>query len=185
MLVRPDGPMIALLAARRPSPLLPAPAWRAARDRLTNGRLAAGSLLVLAAVLTKPTAVVHAAPLVLGWLLVDRRSFLRLVLLLCALGLLSLGLLQLATAGGFLWLQRVWLDARHDGGADAGDPVHSLGRLWPFAAFAALAGALAFRATRRARPLLTDGAWLLVLGGAVVVPRCCPSTALPGTTWSP
>ncbi|MFI4943332.1 MAG: glycosyltransferase family 39 protein [Burkholderiales bacterium] len=168
MLVRPDGPMIALwlLAA---IPLLPA-RLEGGGDRLTHGRLAAGSLLVLAAVLTKPTAVVHAAPIVLGWLLVDRRSFLRLVLLLGALGLLSLGLLQLATAGGFLWLQRVWSTHGTMAGLMQVILVHSLGRMWPFAAFAALSGALAFRATRRAGPLFTDGAWLLVLGAAVVVP---------------
>jgi hypothetical protein len=168
MLVRPDGPMIALWLFAAVA-LLPASLSRGG-DRLGPGRLAAGGLLILAAVLTKPTAFVHAAPLVAGWMLVDRRSFVRLFLLLCALGLLSFGLLQLATAGGFLWLQRVWSTHGTQDGLMQVILAHSAGRLWPFAGFAVLAGGLALRATGRARPLLTDGAWLLVLGAAVVVP---------------
>jgi 4-amino-4-deoxy-L-arabinose transferase-like glycosyltransferase len=168
MLVRPDGPALALwlLAAVA---LLPARLERGA-DRLDKGRLAVGGALVLAAALTKPTAVVHAAPLVLGWLLVERRSALRLTLLLAALGLAALGLLQLATHGGFLWLQRVW--SLHGTQAGLREIIlrYSLARMWPYAAFAALAFVFALVATRSARALLTDSAWLLLLGGLLVVP---------------
>jgi 4-amino-4-deoxy-L-arabinose transferase-like glycosyltransferase len=168
MLVRPDGPMIALwlLAAVA---LLPA-RLEPGGDRLSAGRLAAGSLLVVAGTLTKQTAAVHAAPLVLGWLLVDKRSFVRLALLLSALGVAALGLLHLATAGGYLWLMRYGTAHGTQAGLLQDILVFSLGRLWPFAAFAALACLLALRATRRARPLVADSAWLLVLGGALVVP---------------
>ena len=87
----------------------------------------------------------------------DRRSFVRLFLLLCALGLLSFGLLQLATAGGFLWLQRVWSTHGTQDGLMQVILAHSAGRLWPFAGFAVLAGGLALRATGRARELVFRG----------------------------
>ncbi len=48
-------------------------------DRLTPTRAIGGSALLLAAVLTKPTAVLHGALLVLGWPLVDIRSALALI----------------------------------------------------------------------------------------------------------
>jgi 4-amino-4-deoxy-L-arabinose transferase-like glycosyltransferase len=168
MLVRPDGPMLALwlfaAVALLPERLEPG------GGRLSGRRLAAGALLLLAAVLTKPTAAVMGAPLVLAWLWVDRRGFVRLVLVIGALGLLALGLLQLATHGGFLWLQRVWALHGTQAGLMQAILVYSLGRLWPFAAFAALAGTLALAATRRARPLCTDGAGLLVAGCVLVFP---------------
>ena len=62
-----------------------------------------GPPLLLAAVLVKPTAVLHGAPLVLGWFLVDRRSAWRLVAALAASGLAALGRCSCATGGGFLW----------------------------------------------------------------------------------
>ena len=90
MLLRVDAPLLALwlwaAVVLLPDSLAPGAAvlpWR---------RAVGGSLLLLAAVLVKPTAILHGAPLVLGWLLVDRRSALRLAATLGALG----G----ATAGG-------------------------------------------------------------------------------------
>ncbi len=88
-------------------PLLPR-ALERGKDALSAGRLAAGTALLLAAVLVKPTAVLHGAPLVLGWFLVDRRSAWRLVGAMSATGLAALGALQVATGGGFLWVNRLW-----------------------------------------------------------------------------
>ena len=101
MLVRADGPMLALwlLAAVA---LLPT-SLRRGSDRLSWGRIAAGSVLLVAGTLTKATAVVHGAPFVLGWLLVDRRTAARLTLTVAAVGAGALALVQWATGGGYLW----------------------------------------------------------------------------------
>lgn len=168
MLVRPDGPMLVLWLFAALA-LLPERLERGA-DRLGTQRLLWGSLCLVVAALTKPTAVVHGAPLVLGWLLVDRRSALRLALSVTALGLAALGMLQLATRGGFLWLQQVW--SLHGTQAGLREVIlwHSLGRMWPYAAFAALGFGCALAAGQRGRRLLGESAWLLVLGGVLVLP---------------
>lgn len=106
VLVRVDGPMTALWLWAG-VPLLPRSLERGA-DALSPRRLAAGVALLLAAVLVKPTAVFHGAPLVLGWFLVDRRSAWRLTVATGAAGLAALGALEVATGGGFLWVNRLW-----------------------------------------------------------------------------
>jgi hypothetical protein len=125
-------------------------------------------------VLTKPTAVLHGAPLVLGWLLVDRKSAVRFGGAVAAGGLLSLGMLQWATGGGFLWVMRLW-------GLHPRRPGLFLEILVPFLArngiilLVALAGFwLAHR--RGARPE-RDGALLLVAGGLLVLPAMGKSGA--------
>jgi hypothetical protein len=168
MLVRPDGPMMALwlLAA---AVLLPA-RLRRGSDRLGWGRIAAGSLLLVAATLTKATAVVHGAPLVLGWLLVDRRTAVRLVLTVSAVGAGALALVQWATAGSYLWMQGVWSYHGTQPGLREAILLHSLGRMWPFAVFAAVALLLAGLVGRRWGEALTDGSLLLAAGAALVLP---------------
>ncbi len=174
MLVRPDGPMLAflLLAA---IPLLPA-ALASGADRLSPSRIGAGTALLLAAVLAKATAVLHGAPLVLGWLLVDRRGGVRLVLVLGAAGLAALGLVQWLTDGAFLWVNSVW--SYHPT-----QPLLPLAVLldflrpgWPLVAL--------FLATLAAAPdrkaVLRDGATLLLIGAAIVL----PFTTKSGASWN-
>jgi len=168
MLVRPDGPMLVfwLFAA---AALLPARLERGA-DRLSPGRIAAGSALLVLGAVFKPTTVVHGAPLVLGWLAVDRRSGLRLLASVGGLGLAALLLLQLATHGGFLWLLRVWSYHGTLPGLREAILSHSLGRMWPYLAFAAAAFLVAARGSRGVQGAFRESAWLLVLGVPLVVP---------------
>ena len=174
MLVRPDGPMLAflLLAA---IPLLPAAVARGA-DRLSPARIGIGAALLLAAVLAKATAVVHAAPLVLGWLLVDRRGGVRLALVVGVAGLATLGLVQWLTHGGFLWVNRVW--SYHP--TQPLLPVYVLGAFllaaWPLLAL--WLATLVAAPDRRAA--LRDGATLLLLGAVIVLPL----TAKSGASWN-
>jgi hypothetical protein len=165
VLVRPDGPMVALwlLAAVA---LLPARLTRGS-DRLGWGRVAAGSTFLLAGALTKATAVVHGAPLVLGWWLVDRRSAVHLVLTLVLAGAAAFLLLQWATDGGFLWVNRVWSFHGTQPGLREAIVVYALERMWPFGA---LAGVVLAAAARRSSEAVTDGAVLLAVGAALVVP---------------
>lgn len=107
MLVRVDGPMIALWLGAA-ALLLPRELSRGA-DALSTPRLFAGACMLLGSVLIKPTAALHGAPLVLGWWLVDRRSALRLAITTTALGCAALAALQWLTSGGFLWVNRLWL----------------------------------------------------------------------------
>jgi hypothetical protein len=165
MLVRVDGPMIALWLWAA-VPLLPC-ALERGKDTLSGGRLAAGTALLLAAVLVKPTAAVHGAPLVLGWFLVDRRSAWRLVGAVSVAGLSALGALQVATGGGFLWVNRLWtLHPRVPGltGAIAG----YFGVLaWPVLALALGTAVAAWAAGGRPQ---RDPALLLLAGGLAIVP---------------
>ncbi len=131
-MVRTDGPMIALWLAAA-AVALPergsasgsreagepdaAAVEKGARDdgSVRGGALSwrrawvGGALLVLA-VLAKPTAALLGAPIVLGWLAVDRASAIRLGAATVALGALSFGALELATAGGFLRCLALQLD---------------------------------------------------------------------------
>jgi hypothetical protein len=97
MLLRIDGLMIALWVWSAvfllPRSLAPG------ADHLGLKRLLLGAGLLLAAVLTKPTAVVHGAPLVLVWLWVG---------LMTAAGLGVALALNLLSAGGFLWVNSLW-----------------------------------------------------------------------------
>jgi len=168
LLVRPDGPMLMfwLLAALV---LLPRQLARGA-DALGPRRTALGVVLLLASVLTKQTALLHGAPLVLGWWWVDRRSALRLASWLAGAGLAVVLALQWATSGGFLWVNRVW--ALHG----AWDPALALTitvvfvqRAWPLLLVGAVSLWLAVRgpAADQAR---RDGSLLLVAGALAAWP---------------
>lgn len=165
VLVRVDGPMIALWLWAA-VPLLPRTLERG-EDTLSARRLAAGAALLLAAVLVKPTAVLHGAPLVLGWFLVDRRSGWRLVGTMSAAGLAAVAALQVATGGGFLWVNRLW--ALHP--TDPGLPFKIVARFaalaWPVLLLAL--GTLLSAWAARGRPH-REPALLLLLGGLAIAP---------------
>jgi len=165
LLVRVDGPMIALwlwsAVVLLPRSLEPG------ADRLSASRVAAGTTLVLLAVLAKPTAVLHGAPLVLGWWLVDRRSALRLAAATLAGGLACLLVMQLATHGAFLWVNRLWGVHHRLPGLTGILLVTFLEAAWPVILLAAIAGVAAARSG--ARPW-RDPSLLLVVGGLAIVP---------------
>jgi hypothetical protein len=165
LLVRVDGPMIALwlwaAVALLPRELGPG------RDSLPAGRIALGTSLLLAAVLAKPTAVVHGAPLVLGWFLVDRRSAWRLAGATSAAGLAVLGLLHVATGGGLVWVRRFWAMQPTVPGHSAELLARFTLHAWPVLALALGTGVAAWAA--RARPH-RDPALLLLAGGLAVAP---------------
>jgi hypothetical protein len=136
-------------------------------DRLSSARLWTGAALLLASVLAKPTAVIHGAPLVLGWFLVDRRSLWRLTGAMLAGGIGALVLLQIVTDGGFLWTAPLWgIHTRHQGlfGRLVSMFVVAHGMLLLLVVVAIV---VAWR--RRDQPF-RDGAWLLVLGGLAILP---------------
>lgn len=165
LLVRVDGLMIALWLGAAAA-LLPARLEKGA-DELSGARLWTGAALLLASVLAKPTAVIHGAPLVAGWFLVDRRSARRLAGAMLAGGLAALALLQVATDGGFLWTMRLWaIHPRHPG---------LFGRLVSMFVMAhgmvlLLVGVAILAAWKRRERPFRDGAWLLVLGGLAILP---------------
>lgn len=165
MLVRVDGLMQALWLAAAVA-ILP-PALRAGADRLSSPRLWAGTALLLAAVLTKPTAALHGAPIVLGWWLVDRRSALRLTMAVAGLGLGLLALLQWVTHGGFLWVAGLWRTHPTQHGLSTHILQEFAASSWPVVAICLL---FAVRARNRWREWLRDPAWLLLAGGLVILP---------------
>jgi hypothetical protein len=165
MLVRVDGPMIALWLWAALA-LLPRALERGS-DALSTRRLASGAALLLASVLVKPTAIVHGAPLVLGWFLVDRRSAWRLVLAMGIAGLATLGALQLATGGGFLWSARLWTLHPAMAGLPAAIAARFSALAWPILALAAATGLAAWAAGGRP---WREPATLLVVGGLAIAP---------------
>jgi hypothetical protein len=165
LLVRPDGAMTTLWLCAA-VPLLPRALERGA-DRLRAGRLAAGTALLLAAVLAKPTAVLHGAPLVLGWFLVDRRSGWRLLASVGGFGLLLLAVLQAATGGGFLWASLLWTTHPMVPGHATAVVARFATLAWPVLAVAAGTGLAAGAARHRPH---RDPALLLLAGGLAVAP---------------
>jgi hypothetical protein len=165
MLVRVDGPMLALFLWASVL-LLPRQLAHGA-DSLGTRRLLTGTALLLAAVLVKPTAVLHGAPLVLGWFLVDRRSGWRLSLAVGASGLASLGLLQVLTHGGFLWVNRLWALHPKVPGLPLLIVAYFLRLSWPILLLTLLAGLAAWKA--RSSPQ-REPALLLVAGGLAILP---------------
>lgn len=174
MLVRPDGPMLALLLLAAVA-LLPA-RLVAGSEQLSFARLGLGTALVIAAILAKATAAIHAAPLVLGWLFVDRRSGLRLALALGVSGIAAVLALQWLTDGGFLWVNRVW--SYHPTAPWLPGVVlrDFLGLAWPIA----LVWLLTFVAVPDRASAWRDGSLLLVAGAALVLPLTIKS----GASWN-
>ena len=172
LLVRIDGLMLALWLAAAVA-LMPDTLVRGA-ERLSWPRAGAGAALLLAAVLAKPTAVAHGAPLVLAWWLLDPRSGFRVSLLLGSGGLAALGLLQAATGGGFLWVMRLWATHPHVPGLLRGLVEIFAASAWPVAVLclAALTSAIRGRAGAA-----RDGALLLLAGALVIVPAMGKSGA--------
>jgi hypothetical protein len=164
MIVRMDGLMIALWLAAA-TQLLPRRIEPGA-DRLSARRLVWGTLLMLAAVFTKPTAVLHGAPVVLGWLGVDRKSGVRLGAALAAGGLAVLGWLQWVTAGGLFWVSRLWTLHHFIPGYGRALLLDFVRSAWPLMALGTLAMAMGGGVRRTSR----EPALLLLLGGILIVP---------------
>jgi hypothetical protein len=165
MLVRVDGPMIAL-ALLAAVPLLPARVARGA-DRLSARRLVMGAVLLLAAALAKPTALVVALPLLASWLVVDRGSALRLGLVLGLWGAGLLAILQAVTRGGFLWTAGLWAVHPRVPGQAWQMLVYFASRTWPVLALLTVAFGVA--AWRRASPW-REPALLLAVGALLLAP---------------
>lgn len=172
LLVRFDGLMIALWLGAAVL-LLPARLERGA-DELSGKRLAGGTILLLAAVLAKPTAIVHGAPLALGWFLVDRRSAWRLVVALAVGGIATFLLLQLASGGAYLWVMSLW-------GVHPRKPGLLEGLLATFlignAGFLLFTVAALFAASLSGGSAWRDSGWLLLLGGALIFPALAKAGA--------
>jgi hypothetical protein len=164
-LVRVDGPMIALWLWAA-VPLLPRSLDRGV-DVLSRVRLAAGTSLLLASILVKPTAALLAAPLVLGWFLVDRRSARRLVGTTGAAGLAALGTLQVATGGGFLWVNRLWALHPWVPGLPGVNVERFWALAWPVLVLALATGLAVWGAGGRPH---REGAVLLLVGGLAMAP---------------
>src|SRR5256885_7684276 len=118
MLARVDGLMIALLLWAAVVGL-PRELRRGAAVLSTKRALATAALLVLAC-LAKPSAALHGAPLLLAWALVDWRSFVRLAAATVALGLAAGGAIDVASHGGFLESNRLWLLHGQEAGGGLG-----------------------------------------------------------------
>lgn len=173
MLVRVDGLMLALWLAAA-LPLLPASLTRGA-DRLTHGRIAAGALLLLLAVLTKPTAVALGAPLVLAWLLVDARSAARLAAAMVVFGVTIVFVLDRLTSGGFLWTMGLW----RTHGTIPGQTSLMLGYFLRHAApvlVVAVVGVVV--AARAGAKPWRDASLMLVAGGLLVIPTLSKGGAM-------
>jgi Dolichyl-phosphate-mannose-protein mannosyltransferase len=175
LLVRPDGLMLSLWLAAALA-LLPRDLRRGA-DALGPRRLWAGTACVLLAVLTKPTAGVLCVPLVLGWALVDRRTFWRLAASLAVTGATVVGLLQWATGGGFLHALAVWRVHPIEPGAFQ---AHALEFARGAAPVLLLWLVLVAVAAMRGRRPLRDPSVLLVAGGLLAA----PAMAKHGALWS-
>lgn len=165
MLVRVDAPMLALYLWAAVV-LLPRELARGA-DALGARRILIGGALLLAAVLVKPTAILHGAPLVLGWFLVDRPSAWRLSGAITAAGLASLGVIQALTHGGFLWVSRLWVLHPKVPGLLWEILVYFCGLAWPVLVLAAVAALAAWRAGASPQ---REPALLLIAGGVTVLP---------------
>jgi hypothetical protein len=165
MLVRTDGPMLTLWLWGVVV-LLPDRLERGA-DRLSGRRLWTGAGLLLAAVLVKPTAAFHAAPVVLGWFLVDVKSATRLTTVLAVAGLATFASLNIATGGAFLWVNTLWGHHPTQPGLTGLILRAFAGLAWPVLTLA-VGGALAALAAG-SRPW-RESVLLPILGGLTVLP---------------
>lgn len=175
MLLRVDGLMTALWLTGA-AVILPRSLDRGA-DRLTWRRAGLGASILLAAILVKLSAIAHVAPLVLGWLLVDLASGLRLAALLGGGGLAALIGLQLTTSGGFMIAMELWRVNPILPGLIRHHASLFFDSTWPVFLFAAFCLLMAVRAGGRPG---RDAALLLGLGGLAIV----PSMAKLGAWWN-
>lgn len=175
MLLRVDGLMTALWLTGA-AVILPAGLERGA-DRLTWRRASIGASILLAAILVKLSAIAHVAPLVLGWLLVDVGSAMRLAALLGGGGLAVLIALQVATHGGFMLAMELWRVNPIQPGLITQHASLFFDSTWPVFLLAAVGLLAAARARRRP---WRDGALLLAFGGLAIV----PSMAKLGAWWN-
>src|SRR5574340_123899 len=175
MLVRVDGLATALFLAAA-LPLLPRE-LRPGADSLGGARIAFGTVFALLAILTKPTAVLHCAPLIVGWWLVDRRSAWKLTATGLASLAASIALVQWATGGGFLGALGIWSMHRVEPGNLAVQVQH-------FAVSAApllvLYGVFLLLAAFTGQRPWHDASLLLVMGAASAL----PTMAKHGALWS-
>lgn len=174
MLVRPDGLMIALWLWGAVL-LLPSGLERGA-DSLSWPRTLGGAFLLGAAVFTKASAALHGAPIVLGWLLVDRRSFVRLGGAIVAIVAIVLVVFALTTEGGYI--RQILLSTTF--GTQPGllqmSVRYFLATSLPLLVFALLGALWSLR--HGVRPL-RDPTLLLVAGGLTMVPALAKYGALP------
>jgi hypothetical protein len=173
VLARVDSAMIAcwLWAAVC---LLPARLVRGS-GRLAGWRAIVGALLLVLAVLAKPTAVLIGAPLVLGWLLVDLRSALRVGFATLLIGGAGLAGLELATGGGF-WRTLALQSLVETVPGQTGRLI--LGALVTHAGVTAFLPLALAMASGRRDGSTRDGAWLLWLAGPLVVPTLAKAGAI-------
>jgi hypothetical protein len=193
LIVRMDGLMIALWMWSAVV-LLPVEVARGA-DRLSGRRIGTGVVLMVLAVLAKQSALVHAAPLILVWFLVDRRSALRLTFA-AGLGLaVTLLALDRATSGGFSYglgwgrvnpwrLEYLAMNLNN-----------FFSRAWPLLLLAAGGALSSWRSG--GRPWRDSTVWLALSGLAMapamarygslwtyLLPFLCATAALVGRFWS-
>ena len=171
-LARVDGLLVALWLWAAVA-LLPETLERGS-ETLSWPRVWAGGALLALAALAKPTAAVVGAPLVLGWLLVDRRSALRAAVATLALGGAALGALLALTHGGFWWSLRLQLLHARVPGQTARLVGGALLRHGATLVAGLTAAALLGRRGRGWR----DGAVLLWLAGPLSVPLLSKSGAI-------
>jgi hypothetical protein len=136
-----------------------------------------GSAFLLAAVLTKPTAALHALPLVLGWWFVERPSLLRLGVVVGGAGAAALAALQWATGGGFVHVNRLWGLHPHFASQT---PLILGGFILETAPHLALLGAGIVVAWLLGAKPHRSSAILLVAGGALAIPMLSKS----GASWN-
>jgi len=114
---------------------------------------------------------------VVGYWVVSRRGALRLWGALLLTMVATLGLLQWATDGGFLWVAGLWSAHASLPGLGRDIIVFFLERAWPVAALCVVA---ALVARERWRALATDPSLLLLLGCVLVV----PAMSKHGASWN-
>lgn len=194
LLVRPDGPLLAFWIGAAVA-ILPVRLERGA-GALSWPRAWAGAALLVAAVFSKPTAVLHGAPLVLGWLLVDLRSAVRLGASTATLAGAVIAVLEASTPGGYLQNLGHWRSHGDQPGLLAMNLRYFLQVTAPILAVA-LIGLLV--RLRRGDRVSRDPSLLLMLGGLATAPALGKWGALPnyllpfllgvvvfaGRSWSP
>lgn len=165
VLVRVDGVMIALwlwaAVVALPHRL------RRGTERLSWRRAWLAGALLACATMTKMTALVFAAAMVGGWLLVNARSALRLATSFAATSALLLLLLQWLTHGGFLATVLLQRYLPHDAAQIPLLVAEALRFNWESVVMLMVA---LVSALRRRNGAWLDGAWILWSAGPLVLP---------------